>query len=140
MDAVLSVARAVEPDLGSLGWFVILWLACCICGLILSGMLPLGMRATNLATFGGASLAIGNVILLLLLFVGAALFAVSALRISSIVLVASWIFLFVPAVVDALPERWTDSYGGLMVLLGVQTVALTMLYRSGHFAIALSSI
>lgn len=140
MDAILSVARAVEPDLGSLGWFAILCLACCICGLILSGMLPLGVRAANVATFGGAGLIIGNLILLLLLIVGVALFAALALRVSSIILVASWTFLFVPAVVDAIPERWTDSYGGLIVLLCVQAVALTMLYQSGYLAIPLSSV
>ena len=140
MDTVFSVARAVEPDLGSLGLFVILCLACCICGLILSGMLRLGMRTTKVATVAGSGLVIGNLILLLLLFVGVALFAASALRTSSIILVASWTFLFVPAVVDAIPERWTDSYGGLMVLLCVQAVALTMLYRSGYLAIPLSSV
>ncbi len=140
MDAVFSVARAVEPDLGSLGWFAVLWLACCICGLILSGMLPLGVRVTNVATSAGSGLVIGNLILLLLLLVGVALFAASALRVSSIILVASWTFLFVPAVVDAIPERWTDSYGGLMVLLCVQVVALTMLYRSGYLAIPPSSV
>ena len=107
MDTVFSVARAVEPDLGSLGLFAILCLACCICGLILSGMMSLSMRTTYVATLAGSGLVIGNLVLLLLLFVGVTLFAASALCASSIFLVASWTFLFVAAVVVGVPSRWT---------------------------------
>ncbi|EKS41406.1 MULTISPECIES: hypothetical protein [Afipia] len=140
MEAALSIARTVEPDLVSLGWFSILWLACCLSGLTISGMLPLGVRANNLSTPSGTGLVVVNIFLLFLLLAGTALFAALTLRVSSIILMASWIFLFVPAILDVFPERWIDSRGGLTVLLCVQAVALVMLCRSSSVVATLSMI
>ena len=137
MDA-LSIARTIEPDLVSLGWFSILWLACCLSGLIISGMLPLGVRGEKLSSPSGASLVVVNIFLLFLLLLGTVLFAAFTIRVSSIILMASWIFLFVPAILDVFPERWIDSRGGLTVLLCVQAVALVMLCQFSSFAATLS--
>lgn len=79
MEAVLSVARSVEPDLRSLGCFAILWAACSLSGLIISGLLPLGARANSSAPLG-FGLVIGNAILLVLLLIGTVVFAASTLR------------------------------------------------------------
>lgn len=138
MEAALSVAHTIEPDLASLGWFAILWLACCLSGLIISGMLPLNARTTNLSTYGGIGLVAGNIILLFLLLIGTALFAAFTLRVSSIIIFASWIFLFMPTILDVFPERWLDSRGGLVFLFCVQALALMLLWRSAAFAATLS--
>ena len=137
MEAVLSVARSVEPDLRSLGCFAILWAACSLSGLIISGLLPLGARANSSAPLG-FGLVIGNAILLVLLLIGTVVFAASTLRLSSIILMGSWIFLFSPAIFNVVPQRWLDSYAGLLVLLCIQAAAVMMLGQSAHFANALS--
>ena len=81
---------------------------------------------------------IGNAILLVLLLIGTVVFAASTLRLSSIILMGSWIFLFAPAIFNVVPQRWLDSYAGLLVLLCIQAAAVMMLGQSAHFANALS--
>lgn len=117
-----------------MGWFGVLWLACCLSALIISGMLPLRARTANLASPGIAGLVVVNAVVLLFLLAGTLLFAAITLRVVSIILFAGWIFLFVPALLNALPQRWTDSRGGLTVLLCIQVLALVILCRFTQLA------
>lgn len=132
MDAAISIAQAVEPELASLGWFLVLWLACCLSALTISGMLPLRARSAKLATLANAGLVVGNLICLLLLLIGTFVFSTVNLRVSTIILFGGLVFLFMPAVFQMVPDRWRDSHAGLAVLFAIQTAILVNLYQLSY--------
>jgi hypothetical protein len=125
MDAAISIAQAVEPELASLGWFLVLWLACCLSALTISGMLPLRARSAKLATLANAGLVVGNLTCLFLLLT-------VNLRVSTIILFGGLVFLFMPAVFQMVPDRWRDSHAGLAVLFAIQTAILVNLYQLSY--------
>lgn len=140
MDAAISIAQSVEPELASLGWFLALWLACCLSALTISGMLPLHARSASLATSANTGLVVGNLICLLLLLIGTLVFSAVNLRVSTIILFAGLVFLFMPAVFEMIPDRWRDSHAGLAVLFAIQAAILTALYQSHSISETLYSV
>jgi hypothetical protein len=120
----------LEPNVTALSWFVLLWSVCCLGFLQLAGMYPL--RASG---EGGARcpvvLVLGNTALWLALLAGTLAFAWVELRWTTIVVVAGVLFLFMPELFQAIPERFRDGRGGLAIAGLVLIVALGALIRIG---------
>ncbi|MFB9262456.1 hypothetical protein ACFFWD_04620 [Bradyrhizobium erythrophlei] len=111
----------LEPNLVALAWFGLLWSICCIGFLQLAGMYPLRERAVVPVIVTTA--------LWLALFVGTLAFASVELRWTTIVVVGGVLFLFLPALFQALPERWRDGRLGLRASGCAMVVALALLAR-----------
>jgi len=114
----------IEPNLAALGYFAAFWAVCCLGFLQLAGMYPMVTRP------GGAraALVIGNTLLWLILLGSTVLFGLSELRPTTIILAAGLLFLFIPELFQALPQRWRDSQGGLVaggIALAAAIVAVT---------------
>ncbi|KWV51468.1 hypothetical protein AS156_12910 [Bradyrhizobium macuxiense] len=109
----------LEPNLGALAWFCLLWSACCISFLQLVGMYPLQRRS--------AAAVIAATLLWIALAAGTIKFAAVELRWSTIVVVGGVLFLFLPELFQALPLRWRDGRAGLAMSGCVMIVALVVL-------------
>ncbi|WP_407169713.1 hypothetical protein [Bradyrhizobium sp. ORS 111] len=109
----------LEPNLGALVWFGLLWSVCCISFLQLVGMYPLQRRS-------GAAV-IAATLLWIALSAGTITFAAVELRWSTIVVVGGVLFLFLPELFQALPRRWRDGPAGLAMSGCVMIVALALL-------------
>jgi hypothetical protein len=109
----------LEPNLVALGWFGLLWSVCCVGFLQLAGMYPLQGR------FGAPVIA--ATALWLALSVGTIAFASVELRWTTIVVVGGVLLLFLPALFQALPERWRDGGRGLRMSGCVMIAALALL-------------
>ena len=109
----------LEPNLGALAWFCLLWSACCISFLQLVGMYPLQRRS--------AVAVIAATLLWIALAAGTITFAAVELRWSTIVVVGGVLFLFLPELFQALPRRWRDGRAGLAMSGCVIIAALALL-------------
>lgn len=118
---------SIEPNGLALLTFVSTFAACCIGFFTVIGMFPLSERPRSLAGMPGAALVVINLALLVPLLLGVVLFAHGTLRWTSAVIFGGLIFLFVPSLFQAIPNRWRDSYSGLAVLSVVQLAALVAL-------------
>jgi hypothetical protein len=114
----------IEPNGLGLLMFGATFAACCLGFFTIIGMFPLHARPQSLSGAPGIALVVINVVLLIPLLLGVALFAHQTLRWTSAVVFGGLIFLFVPSVFQAVPNRWRDSYGGLAVLVAIQIAAL----------------
>jgi hypothetical protein len=114
----------IEPNGLGLLMFGATFAACCLGFFTILGMFPLRARPQSLSGAPGIALVVINVVLLIPLLLGVALFAHQTLRWTSAVVFGGLIFLFVPSVFQAVPNRWRDSYGGLAVLVAIQIAAL----------------
>ncbi len=111
----------LEPNLVALAWFGLLWSVCCIGFLQLAGMYPLRGRAS--------APVIAATVLWLVLCVGTIAFAAVELRWTTIVVVGGLLVLFLPALFQALPERWRDGKAGLRMSGCIMIAALALLAR-----------
>jgi hypothetical protein len=118
---------SIEPNVPALLTFVATFAACCIGFFTIVGMFPLNERPQSLKGPAGAALVAINVVLLIALLLGVALLAHQMLRWTSVVIFGGLIFLFIPSVFQAVPNRWRDSCGGLAVLGALQLFALAAL-------------
>jgi len=109
----------LEPNLGALVWFGLLWSVCCISFLQLVGMYPL-QRCSGAAV-------VAATLLWIALSAGTITFAAVELRWSTIVVVGGVLFLFLPELFQALPRRWRDGRAGLAMSGCVMIVALALL-------------
>jgi hypothetical protein len=119
----------LEPNVTALSWFVPLWSVCCLAFLQLAGMYPL-------RTGGGGArspvvLVLGNTALWLALLAGTLGFAWIELRWTTIVVVAGVLFLFMPELFQAIPERFRDGRAGLAIAGLVLIAALGALICIG---------
>lgn len=117
----------IEPNGVALALFAATFAAGCLSFFTLAGMFPANARPLPVAGHIGNLLVLSNLALLLVLFVGVALFAHETLRWTSIVVGGGLIFLFVPSVFEIIPNEWRDSRGGLVLLGALQLVALALL-------------
>jgi hypothetical protein len=118
---------AIEPNGVALALFAATFAAGCLSFFTLAGMFPANTRPLQVAGHVGNLLVLSNLALLLVLFGGVALFAHETLRWSSVVVAGGLIFLFVPSVLEIIPNEWRDSRGGLVFLGALQLAALALL-------------
>ena len=74
-------------------------------------------------------LIVGNAILLAALLLGTGLYGYTELRWTTLIVVAGLIVLFAPGLFETWPSSLRDGRTGLMVLVGVQVLALATLAK-----------
>jgi hypothetical protein len=120
---------AIEPNWISLIWFAGFATICVIAFLIVAGMFPLGSRPDAARSGAATLLVIGNGLLLSALLVGTGLYGYAELKWSSLIVVTGLVVLFAPGLFEAWPSSLRDGRTGLVVLIGVQILALATLAK-----------
>jgi predicted permease len=120
---------AIEPNWISLIWFAAFATICMVAFLIVAGMFPLGSRPDQARSGAAMLLVVGNGLLLSALFVGTGLYGYAELRWSSLIVVTGLVVLFAPGLFEVWPSSLRDGRAGLVVLIGVQILALAALAR-----------
>ena len=118
---------AIEPNGVALALFAATFAACCLSFFTLAGMFPAGARPLPVAGQLGSLLVLFNLALMMVLLGGVALFAHQTLRWTSIIVAGGLIFLFVPSILQIIPNAWRDSRGGLVFLGALQLASLALL-------------
>jgi hypothetical protein len=122
---------ALEPNWISLLWFAAFATICTLAFLVVSGMFPLRARSDTPGSVAATLLIAGNVVLLMALLTGTGFYGYTELRWSTLIVVAGLVVLFAPGLFEICPPRWRDGSVGLVVLVGVQTLALAALAKIG---------
>ena len=120
---------AIEPNWISLIWFAAFATICMIAFLVVAGMFPLGSRADGAKSAAATLLVLGNGLLLSALLVGTGLYGYAELKWSSLIVVTGLVVLFAPGLFEAWPSPFRDGRTGLVVLIGVQILALATLAK-----------
>lgn len=120
---------AIETHWVSLLWFAALATVCTLSFLVVAGMFPLHSRPDALKSNAGLVLVAGNALLLAALSVGTAYFGYSELRWTTLVVVAGLVVLFAPALFEVWLASFRDGSKGLVVLIGIQLLALAALAK-----------
>jgi len=121
--------QAIEPNWISLLWFAAFATIGTVALLIVAGMFPLRARPGAMESGMSTLLVFGNVILLAALLMGTGLYGYAELRWSTLVVVAGLVVLFAPGLFEAWPSSWRDGRTGLVVLVGIQILALATLAK-----------
>jgi hypothetical protein len=121
--------QAIEPNWISLLWFVAFATIGTVALLIVAGMFPLRDRPNWVGSGTATLLVVGNAILLAALLTGTGLYGYAELRWSTLVVVAGLVVLFAPGIFEAWPSSWRDGNTGLVVLVGVQALAIATLAK-----------
>jgi hypothetical protein len=120
---------AVEPHWISLLWFAALATVCTVAFLVVAGMFPLHSRPDSVKSGAALLLAAGNALLLAALSIGTGFFGYSELRWSTLIVVAGLVVLFAPGLFEVWPSALRDGTTGLVVLIGIQLLALATLAK-----------
>jgi hypothetical protein len=120
---------AIEPNWVSLIWFAAFATICMNAFLIVAGMFPLRSRLEAGRSGAAALLVVSNGLLLAALLVGTGLYGYAELRWSSLIVVTGLVVLFAPGLFEAWPSPLRDGRTGLVVLIGVQILALATLAK-----------
>jgi hypothetical protein len=118
--------QAIEPNWISLLWFAAFATIGTVALLIVAGMFPL--RASP-RSGTSTMLVFGNAVLLAALLTGTGLYGYAELRWSTLVVVSGLVVLFAPGLFEVWPSSWRDGRTGLVVLVGVQMLALAALAK-----------
>ncbi len=118
---------AIEPNVGPMLWFALLWTVCCLGFLVLSGMFPPATRPDGTKSVSGALLVAGDALLWLLLALGTAVYGYTELRWTTLVIIGGLVVLFAPGLFQVWPEAWRDGRTGLALLFGLMAGALALL-------------
>jgi hypothetical protein len=121
--------QAIEPNWISLLWFAAFATIGTVAFLIVAGMFPLGSRSNAERSNAATALVVGNGLLLAALLVGTGLYGYAELRWSSLVVVTGLVVLFAPGLFEVWPAALRDGRTGLVVLVGVQALALAALAK-----------
>jgi hypothetical protein len=121
--------QAIEPNWISLLWFAAFATIGTVALLIVAGMFPLRARAGAVGSGRATPLVVGNAVLLAGLLTGTGLYGYTELRWSTLVVVAGLVVLFAPGLFEAWPSSWRDGNSGLVVLVGVQVLAIVTLAK-----------
>jgi len=121
--------EAIEPNWVSSLWFAAFATICTVAFLVVAGMFPLRSRPDSARSGGVTLLVVGNATLLAALVLGTALYGYTELRWSTLIVVAGLAVLFTPGLFEAFPSSLRDGRTGLIVLVGVQILALAALAR-----------
>lgn len=120
---------AIEPNWIALLWFVAFATVCTVALLIVAGMFPLRARTDSAASGISTLLVFGNAILLATLLAGTGLYGYAELRWSTLIVVVGLVVLFAPGLFEVWPSSLRDGSAGLVILVGVQILALGMLAK-----------
>ena len=120
---------AIEPHWISLLWFAAFATVCTVAFLVVAGMFPLHSRPDSAKSGAATLLVAGNALLLAALSTGTGFFGYSELKWSTLVVVAGLVVLFAPGLFEAWPSSLRDGRTGLVVLIGIQLLALATLAR-----------
>jgi hypothetical protein len=120
---------AIEPNWISLTWFAAFATICMTAFLVMAGMFPLRSRPDSVRSGAATLLVIGNGLLLSVLLVGTGLYGYAELRWSSSIVVTGLVVLFAPGLFEIWPSSFRDGRTGLVVLIGVQILALATLAK-----------
>ncbi len=120
---------AIEPNWVSLLWFAVFATICTVAFLMVAGMFPPRSRPDAARSNAATLLVFGNAVLLALLLTGTAIFGYAELRWSTLIVVAGLVVLFAPGLFEIWPTSLRDGSTGLVVLVGVQVLALAMLAK-----------
>jgi hypothetical protein len=118
---------AIEPHWISLLWFAVFATIGAVAFLVVAGMFPLRSRPDTVRSGAGMLLIIGNAVLLAALLAGTGLYGYVELRWSSLIVVAGLVVLFAPGLFEIWPPSFRDGPTGLVVLVGIQILALATL-------------
>jgi len=121
--------QAIEPHWISLLWFAGFATVGTVVLLIVAGMIPLRSAPDAERSGATALLVAGNAVLLVVLLLGTGLYGYAELRVSSLIVVAGLVVLFAPALFEVWPTSFRDGTTGLVVLVGVQVLALAALAK-----------
>lgn len=121
--------QAIEPNWVSSLWFAGFATICTLAFLVVAGMFPLRARPDSARSSAATLLVGGNAILLAALLVGTGLYGYAELRWSTLVVVAGLVVLFTPGLFEVWPAPLRDGRTGLLVLVGVQALALATLAK-----------
>ena len=121
--------QAIEPNWVSSLWFAGFATICTLAFLVVAGMFPLRARPDSARSSAATLLVGGNAILLAALLVGTGLYGYAELRWSTLVVVAGLVVLFTPGLFEVWPASLRDGRTGLVVLVGVQILALATLAK-----------
>jgi hypothetical protein len=127
---------AIEPNWVSLLWFTGLATIGTVAFLMVSGMFPLRLRPDAAKSNVATLLAVGNAVLLVALLAGTALYGYCELKWSTLIVVTGLVVLFAPGLFEAWPAPLRDRPAGLVVLVGVQILALAALAKVAGPSIA----
>jgi hypothetical protein len=122
---------AIEPHWISLLWFAGFATICTVAFLVVAGMFPLRSRPDSARSGAAMLLIVGNAVLLAALLAGTGLYGYAELRWSSLIVVAGLVVLFAPGLFEVWPPSLRDGSTGLVVLVGVQILALATLAKIG---------
>jgi len=120
---------AIEPNWISLIWFAAFATLCMIAFLTVAGMLPLRSRPEAARSGAATLLLVGNGLLLAALLIGTSLYGYAELRWSTLIVVTGLVVLFAPGLFEVWPSSLRDGRTGLVVLIGVQILALATLAK-----------
>jgi hypothetical protein len=121
--------QAIEPNWISLLWFAAFATIGTVALLVVAGMFPLGSRPEAARSSAATMLVVGNGVLLFALLVGTGIYGFTELRWSTLVVVTGLVALFAPGLFEIWPSPLRDGRKGLVVLVGVQILALAALAK-----------
>jgi hypothetical protein len=121
--------EAIEPNWISLLWFAAFATICTVAFLVVAGMFPLGSRPDSARSSAATLLVASNALLLAALLTGTALYGYAELRWSTLIVVAGLVVLFAPGLFEVWPSSLRDGRTGLVLLAGVQMLALAALAK-----------
>ena len=127
---------AIEPNWVSLLWFAGFATVGTLAFLMVSGMFPLRSRPDAVRSNVATVLVFGNAVLLVALLAGTGLYGYAELKWSTLIVVTGLVVLFAPGLFEAWPGRLRDGPAGLIVLVGVQILALAALAKVAGPSIA----
>jgi hypothetical protein len=120
---------AIEPNWISLIWFAAFATICMIAFLVVAGMFPLGSRPDSARSAPATLLVVGNGLLLSALLLGTGLYGYAELKWSSLIVVTGLVVLFAPGLFEVWPSSFRDGRAGLILLVGVQILAIVTLAK-----------
>ena len=121
--------QAIEPNWVSLLWFAGFATIGTVAFLVVAGMFPLASRPESERSNAATLLIAGNGVLLAALLVGTGFYGYAELRWSTLIVVTGLVVLFAPGLFEVWPAALRDRPGGLLVLVGFQTLALVALAK-----------
>jgi hypothetical protein len=120
---------AIEPNWVSLLWFAAFATIGTVAFLVVAGMFPLRSRPEAARSNAATMLVVGNGLLLSALLVGTGLYGYAELKWSTLIVVTGLVVLFAPGLFEVWPSSLRDGRKGLVVLVGVQILALATLAK-----------